>query len=539
MSAYRLKPLRAGVPPAGLLLLAAGVWLGWLAWMRPLTLPDEGRYAGVAWEMLRSGSHAVPLLDGMPYFHKPPLYYWMAELCFRLFGLNEWAARMPSWLAAWAALAGLYAFVRRYRSAACATAAVVILATMPFYYGAAQFANTDMLVAGLVTLAVLAGADAVLRAEAGERHRLPSLAAAVAAALAVLAKGLIGLVLPGAALCLWLLYTRRWRGFAVLLWPPALAAFALVAVPWFWLMQQRFPGFFHYFFVYQHFERFAQSGFNNVQPFWFYVPVVVGLALPWSLWGGGALRKVFWTDADTFGLRGLMAIWAGVVLVFFSIPSSKLIGYVLPALPPLAVLLAEVLQQALQRGDPRRTRRMAWGCAAASAVICVVLVGVFAANPRRSAEALGRRIAAEMGPADTLVTLHSYPFDLGFYTGARRPGWVVDDWSDPEIALRDNWRKELYDAGQFGPQVARRVLVPHGELAARLCAAAPGSRFWVWGGVDDGRRFRILHGMQAPLADTHYRVWRVDVDAAFRQRVCGETPTAGLPGTSARPGPAG
>ena len=81
MSAYRLKPLRAGVPPAGLLLLAAGVWLGWLAWMRPLTLPDEGRYAGVAWEMLRSGSHAVPLLDGMPYFHKPPLYYWMAELC--------------------------------------------------------------------------------------------------------------------------------------------------------------------------------------------------------------------------------------------------------------------------------------------------------------------------------------------------------------------------------------------------------------------------------------------------------------------------
>jgi len=526
-----MSRLRAAWPPRGwLVLLAGAVWLGWLAWARPLTLPDEGRYAGVAWEMLRSGSHAVPLLDGMPYFHKPPLYYWMAEWSFRWFGLNEWAARLPSWLAAWGALAGVYGFVRRYRDAAAATMAAVVLATMPFYYGGAQFANTDMLVAGLVSLCVLAGADAVLRAQAGRPHRAMSLAAAGLAALAVLAKGLIGLVLPGAILCLWLLLTRRWRGYAVLLWPPALAVFALVAVPWFWLMQQRFPGFFHYFFVYQHFERFARSGFNNVQPFWFYLPVIIGLAVPWSLWGGGALRKAFWTAADASGVRSLMAVWCAVVLGFFSIPSSKLIGYVLPALPPLAVLLAEVVQGAVQRGGARRLRRLAWGCAAASAALCVVLVAVFAANPRRSAEPLGRRIAAEMRPADVLVTLHSYPFDLGFYTGARQPGWVVDDWSDPEIALRDNWRKELYDAGQFDPQVARRVLVPRDALPARMCAAAPGSRFWIWGGVDDGARFAVLRGVPARYADSHYSVWRIDIDAAFTRRVCGGTPTAGWPG---------
>ncbi|MBO9352826.1 phospholipid carrier-dependent glycosyltransferase [Bordetella petrii] len=517
------------VPAPGRLLLALGVWLGWLAWARVLTLPDEGRYAGVAWEMLRSGSHAVPLLDGMPYFHKPPLYYWLAELCFSLFGLNEWAARVPSWLAAWGALAALYAFVRHYRDAATATLAAVILGTMPFYYGGAQFANTDMLVAGLITLCVLAGADAVLRAETGRAYRAMSLAAAALAALAVLAKGLIGLVLPGGSLCLWLLLTRRWRGYAVLLRPSALLVFAAVAVPWFWVMQQRFPGFFHYFFVYQHFERFAQSGFNNVQPFWFYLPVVVGLALPWSLWGGGILRKTFWAANDPHGLRSLMAVWAAVVLGFFSLPSSKLIGYVVPALPPLAVLLAEVVHAAMQRGDIRRQRRLVAICAAVSAGLCIVLVGVFAANPRRSAQPLGRQIAAEMGPADTLVTLHSYPFDLGFYTGARRPAWVVDDWDNPEIPLRDNWRKELYDAGQFRPETAARVLVPRGELAARLCAA-PGSRFWIWGGVDDGTRFRVLQGLPAHFSDAHYRVWRVDTDAAFMQRVCGETPTAGWPG---------
>jgi len=242
------------------------------------------------------------------------------------------------------------------------------------------------------------------------------------------------------------------------------------------------------------------------------------------------LRKAFWTASDAGGLRSLMAVWAVVVLGFFSIPSSKLIGYIVPALPPLAALLAEVVREAMLRGDAHRQRRLAWGCAAVSAGLCIVLVAVFASNPRRSARPLASSIAAEMRPDDTLVTLHSYPFDLGFYTGARQPAWVVDDWADPEIPLRDNWRKELYDAGRFRPQTAQQVLVPRVELAARLCAAPTGSRFWVWGGAEDGSRFAPLRGMQARFADRHYRVWRVDVDADFRQRVCGETPTAGLPG---------
>ncbi|MCD0502191.1 ArnT family glycosyltransferase [Bordetella petrii] len=519
----------AWVPRAGWWLLALGAWLACLAWARVLTLPDEGRYAGVAWEMLRSSSHAVPRLDGMPYFHKPPLYYWLAELGFQLFGLNEWAARLPSWLAAWSALAGLYAFLRGHRDAATATLATAILATLPFYYGGAQFANTDMLVAGLLSLCVLAGADAVLRAGAGRPFRLMSLAAAALAALAVLAKGLIGLVLPGTILCCWLAVTRRWRGFAVLLWPPALGLFALVAVPWFWAMQQRYPGFFHYFFVYQHFERFAQSGFNNVQPFWFYLPVIVGLTLPWSLWGGGVLRKSFWASADPAGVRRLMAVWAAVIIGFFSIPSSKLIGYVLPALPPVAVLLADVVRLAANRGDGLRTRRLIQACLWGAAATCLVLVGIFAANPRRSAEPLARRIAAEQQPGDTLVTLHAYPFDLAFYVGATQPAWVVDDWDDPGIPLRDNWRKELADAARFEPETGARLLMPRQDLLARLCTP-PGRRYWIWGGLDDGQRFPVLQAAVPAFADTHYQVWRLDVDTAFTRRFCAEMPRTGLPG---------
>ena len=328
--AARVRPvsLQKAIP-GWLVLLCLALWLAALAWARWLTLPDEGRYAGVAWEMLRSRSPMVPLLDGMPYFHKPPLYYWLAQLSYALFGVHEFSARVPSLIGAWSAGAGLYAFVSRYRNVAQARWAVAILGLMPLFFGAAQFANMDMLVASMITLCVLAAADTALRREAGRPFRAMSIATGVLAALAVLAKGLIGLALPGAIVLAWLLLRRDWRGMRALLWVPALLAFALVAVPWFWLMQAKFPGFYHYFFVYQHFERFAQSGFNNAQPFWFYVPIVVGLSLPWSIWGASLFTPGFWREADPHGLRRLMAIWIAVVMVFFSIPQSKLIGYVL------------------------------------------------------------------------------------------------------------------------------------------------------------------------------------------------------------------
>ncbi|HCQ49712.1 MAG TPA: dolichyl-phosphate-mannose--protein mannosyltransferase, partial [Achromobacter sp.] len=149
--------------PGWQVLLGLAVWLAALAWARWLTLPDEGRYAGVAWEMLRSQSPMVPLLDGMPYFHKPPLYYWLAQISYALFGVHEFSARVPSLLGAWSAGAGLYAFVSRYRNVAQARWAVVILGLMPLFFGAAQFANMDMLVASMITLCVLAAADTALR----------------------------------------------------------------------------------------------------------------------------------------------------------------------------------------------------------------------------------------------------------------------------------------------------------------------------------------------------------------------------------------
>ncbi len=497
-------------------LLGLGVWLAALAWARWLTLPDEGRYAGVAWEMLRSHSPMVPLLDGMPYFHKPPLYYWLAQISFALFGVHEFSARLPSLLGAWSAGAGLYWFVARYRSVAQARWAVVILALTPLFFGAAQFANMDMLVASMITLCVLAAADTALRRADGRPFRAMSIATGVLAALAVLAKGLIGLALPGAIVLVWLLLRRDMPGVRALLWVPALMAFAVVAVPWFWLMQAKFPGFFHYFFVYQHFERFAQSGFNNAQPVWFYVPIVVGLALPWSIWGAAIFTRAFWRDADPHGLRRLMAIWIAVVTVFFSIPQSKLIGYILPVFPPLAFLVCERIAPAWAAGK----RRGAIIAAPIAAVVCVVAVIVAATNPRGSVGPAMKQLRGEMRAQDAQVALHALPFDLGFYTQASDPAWIVDNWRDPAIPTRDNWRKELYDAAVFDPVVGKRVLVQDEDLTARLCAASDGSRFWIWGRDDDAGRYPAIKDVPPRLSGEKRAVWHLDINTEFRQRLC-------------------
>lgn len=512
--------------PAFWLLLAIGVWLGVFAGLRPL-MPEEARYAGVAWDTLRAGSGFVPLMDGLPYVHKPPLFYWIAEVAFRLFGVNEWTARAPSWLAAWGAVVATYAFVRHYRGATVAAVAAIVLATQPFFFGGAQFANLDMLVAAFIGMSIMAGATAVLQAAAQRSWRRWIVAAAVAAALGVLAKGLIGIVLPGVVLVAWLLATRRRHAWKVLFWPPAIVVFAALAVPWFVAMQLRFPGFFDYFFVYQQFDRYVESDFANTQPFWFYLPVIAGLALPWSLWSGGLWHRAFWTDTATGrDLRWLMAVWVGVVVVFFSIPSNKLVGYAMPVLPAIAVLIAEVVVTAWRRTPADYVKRAGLASLIAAMLVCTVGVWLADTNAKNSAKPLATEIGPQMQAGDTLVTLHTYPYDLSLYAGLREPAWIVYDWDGPDIARRDNWRRELWDAGQFDTDAGEDVLVSFEETVTRMCSD-PQRTFWFWGTLQDGESYRTLRGRSPQAIDGKKAVWRVVTDRAFKTAFCGEMPKAG------------
>jgi len=269
--------------------------LAWLAlWLvatialRPLALPDEGRYAGVAFEMLR-GDALVPTLDGLPFFHKPPLLYWLDMAAMAVFGVNAFAARFGPALLGWAMGAALFLHLERWHGAKVARIGLVLLATAPLFYFGAQYVNHDVGVAACITAAVLAAVRAFDDPARADRRWIA--AAWALCGLGLLAKGLIGIVLPGAVVVPWLLAQRRWRDALVLLHPLGLAAFALVALPWMAVMQLRYPGFFDYFIVEQHFHRYSGSDFNNRQPFWFFVVALPLLMLPWSVWLWPALRR--------------------------------------------------------------------------------------------------------------------------------------------------------------------------------------------------------------------------------------------------------
>lgn len=465
-------------------LVLAGLWFGCTAWLRPLAIPDEGRYVGVAWEMLRSGDWVVPTLDGMPFFHKPPLFYWITAGAMQLFGPNVTAARAAAWLASVAIVSGLFAFVRRWAGREQAWASVVVLATSPLFYGAAQYANMDLLVAACISATILLVAHAALARDEGLPHRQALAAAFVTAALGVLAKGLIGVFLPPLVLVVWGLATRRLgKVFALLAWAPGWLVFAAVAAPWFMAVQERFADFEHYFFVVQHFQRFVSTGFNNPQPWWFYPLVLLLLTLPWSPWLLALLRRRSGLEGRRADLRALMLAWLGTVTVFFSLPSSKLVGYILPALPPLAFLLADIVHP-IRAGRPMQAqRRWLAGTALAAAAACVCAVVAAHFFQPKSNLALAESLRSWKQPGEAVVFLDNFYYDVMFYARLDTPVSVVNRWLQEDVA-KDSWHRELVDAARFAAGHSDRRLLQPDELEPLLCSARSGWLVGSWPVVD-------------------------------------------------------
>ena len=488
-------------------------WLAATAWARLLMLPDEGRYVGVAWEMMRSGDWLVPTLNGLPYFHKPPLFYWITAASMSLFGLNEWAARAAPLLGAWIGALSLYFFVRRWTDRRTANLTLVALLAQPLFFGGAQFANLDMLVAGCITATIVLLAHAALCVERDLPCRTALGAAYAAAAFGVLAKGLIGLVIPALAVGAWLLVRRRWRVLLALSWWPGVMLFLIVAAPWFVAMQLRFADFFHYFFVVQHFQRFAAGGFNNVQPFWFYAAVLITSSLPWLPWlpwlSRLPIRQRYLSDPARGPVRLLMLLWVLMVVVFFSLPKSKLVGYIFPAVPPLAFLLAEGF--ALMASPSARSRNL-WavstGAAAALGLGVVIWLSVV---PARSSQEVALALKAHRGPGDAVVMLNEYLFDVPFYAELGAPVKVVDDWASGEIQHRDNWRKELADAARFDVARATHTLIAPLALPALLCDA---SVTWVIGSENMIEHYPFLKAAQERASRRGTTLWRLDATAS-------------------------
>jgi 4-amino-4-deoxy-L-arabinose transferase-like glycosyltransferase len=483
---------RIASTPRVLSLLA--LWLLATIGLRPLLVPDEGRYASVAREMLLSGDWLVPRLDGLPFFHKPPLLYWLDAAAMQAFGANQFAARVAPALGALAMGAALYLALRRWHGRRVALTALGVLATAPMFFVGGQYANHDMLVAGCIAVAVFGFAAA---SASGSRREWQI--GWIGCALALLSKGLIGIVLPLAVVGPWLLARRQWRAVAQGLhpwsWLPALA----LAAPWFVAMQLRFPAFFDYFVIEQHFRRFTQSSFNNAQPFWFFFAVLPLLTLPWSLAAPRALTRAWRERGSVAGpWLGLYGWWALVIVLFFSLPNSKLVGYVLPALAPWCALLACGLAP-LARG---------WRVGmAVAALLSLSVVGALALRSPHSGKPAALALAAQRAPGEPVVFVEDMFYDLPFYAGLTEPVLAASDWRDPAIARTDNWRKELADAARFDPVAAQRVLYPLERLAALPCR--PGVNVWfVSTARYRGAALDAVPGLETVYADRQLKLQR-------------------------------
>jgi 4-amino-4-deoxy-L-arabinose transferase-like glycosyltransferase len=331
-------------------LALALVWLASLG-LRPLYKPDEGRYAEIPREMVASGDWVTPRLNGFKYFEKPPLQYWVTAAAFKLLGFSDWTARLWVGLAGLAGIALTFAAANRLFGPPAGLIAAAILVSSPLYVLLGQINTLDMGVTFFLSAAVFAFAlaqrDAV---ESRERLRWMLLFWA-ACACAVLSKGLIGIVLPLGAIGVYVLWSGQWSILRRLALLPGIAVFLLIAAPWFIAVSAANDEFLRFFFIQEHWLRFTTKLHKREEPVWFFAAVLAGGLLPWLLPACAAWARALRSPRGAlFSPRLFLGLWALLVFVFFSVSNSKLIPYILPVVPALAVLAGDYLAARRSRG---------------------------------------------------------------------------------------------------------------------------------------------------------------------------------------------
>jgi len=471
--------------------------------------PDEGRYAEIAREIFVWRDWLIPHLNSLPYLEKPPLVYWLTALSFGGLGYTELAARLPAALSALGGIFLVYGLGRAFWGARPGFISALVLATSLGYVALGRVLTLDMTFSCLLSLGIGLGYLALSR----ERpHLWPW--AYLALALAVLTKGPVAVVLAALIWGIWALFPGGEAGavhphpspppsrgreqeegasssppqpfplqgegvkgsayvrLGLLYQPRAWLLLGVITLPWFAWVIWRYPQFGRFFFLEQHLGRYLTAA-SHPQPFYYYGPVLLGLLLPWTWLLPWALLKGRGADQD----RTFVLLWAGVILVFFSLSRGKLAPYILPALPPLALLLGQALNGFKEAGRRIFTERglalslvawaaTAWGLAAlyfwppafmasqwdrgailgpclplslivlaltptavllsrrlemlgVGALLLALLLplGLERVSAQRSPSPLGQAVKARWQPGAALVGVHLYSQAMSFYSG--------------------------------------------------------------------------------------------------------------------------
>ncbi|MFY9740926.1 MAG: glycosyltransferase family 39 protein [Candidatus Sulfotelmatobacter sp.] len=366
---------------------------------------DEPRYAQVAREMLEHHDWITPTLGGAPWLEKPPLYYWQAIIAYKIVGVSDWAARLPSAFDATFLVFAVYFFLDRFSSrfsgrfgSGVALDGALIVASCTGIIGYARAASTDMPLAAAFGIAMLAWWS---WRESGKRIYLALFFFFVA--LGMLAKGPVAPFLAGVVIVLYAVAARELRLVLRTLWLPGILLFCIVALPWYFAVQVRNPQFFHDFILEQNLGRFSQNIYHHPQPFWYYLPVTALAVVPWTVFATAAFVRAvqrWWSNRESpvenkdkskaknekreeeteaigpqFG--PFACCWLIVPVLFFSVSASKLPGYILPAIPAIGLLLAIYLLQHLRQqeiGSPPKMPSVLHAMVAPAPVIPALLI---------------------------------------------------------------------------------------------------------------------------------------------------------------------
>ncbi|KWE28063.1 glycosyltransferase family 39 protein [Burkholderia territorii] len=327
-----------------LLIAFAIVWFAPLG-LRHLIPSDEGRYAEMAREMFVTGDWITPRYNGYKYFEKPPLQTWLNALTFAWFGIGEWQARLYTGLASFAGVLLVGFTGARLFNPLSGFLAAVVLACSPYWNLMGHFNALDM---GLAFWMALSLCSLLLAQRPGLQPgatRGWMWACWAAMAFAVLSKGLVGVILPGAVLVLYTLIARDWALWKRLYLVSGLVIFFAIVTPWFVLVQQRNPEFFNFFFIVQQFRRYLTPEQNRPGPLYYFVPVLLVGFLPWLSVAWQSIRHALRMPRQPNGFSPMLVllIWSAFIFLFFSASHSKLISYVLPVAPALALIIGAYL----------------------------------------------------------------------------------------------------------------------------------------------------------------------------------------------------
>jgi 4-amino-4-deoxy-L-arabinose transferase len=343
--------------------------------IRPIIIPDESRYAEIPREMVASGNWIVPKLDGLRYFEKPVLGYWLNALSIELFGENAFAVRFPSAMATGLSGFIIFLLVRRFSGEpAAAISAALIFLTSFIVYGVGTFNILDSVLAVFVTASIASFFFAYTAAASRKKKQGFLFLFGIFCGLAFLTKGFLAFAIPVLVIVPFMIWERRFKDLFFISWIPVAGA-VLAALPWVVLIHLKEPDFWHFFIWNEHIKRFLSPGAQHHESFWYYSYLFPAAALPWTFFFPAAILGLKKKGIEP-SITRFAICWFVFPFLFFSISKGKILTYILPCFPPFAILMSIGIKKYIETGGKKLFSIAAGSFAFLAVTLSVALISV-------------------------------------------------------------------------------------------------------------------------------------------------------------------